>query len=155
MLDRVLDRLTTQVDAIIISANRNLASYHRRGYPVCRDIDTPLPGPLAGVASSVALCTTPRLQLCPGDTPDLPLDLVSRLSLPGVAYPTDGDRPHFLHAQLDSEHASSLEDGDAPTSVRAWLKQLNAIEIDFSDQRRAFLNVNAPADLAAARDQLT
>lgn len=152
MVDRVLARLKDQVDAVVISANRNLTSYRARGFPVCTDTCHDLPGPLAGVASCLSACATPRVQLCPGDTPRLPLDLVSRLSAQLPAYPSDGNRPHYLHALVSRSDLEQLANAEtAPRSVGAWLKSLGASTVDFSDQADTFLNVNAPADLTAAR----
>ena len=76
---QVVRRLRPQVDAMVISANRNLDAYRRLG-PVVADA---LPGhqsPLAGIAAALERCATPWAAVCPGDAPLVPADLVQRLA---------------------------------------------------------------------------
>ena len=155
MIDRVLRRLASQVDKIVISANRNLASYRERGWPVCQDLPSALPGPLAGVASCLQRVSSERVQLCAGDTPDLPEDLVQRLLASGPRYPDDGQHGHYLHAQIQRGDIDQLRQGPPPRSVAAWLTSLGAKPVDFSDAATCFQNINDPSDLALARKRLT
>lgn len=76
---QVVRRLRPQVDAIVISANRNLDAYRRLG-PVVADALPGHQGPLAGIAAALERCATPWAAVCPGDAPLLPVNLVERLA---------------------------------------------------------------------------
>ena len=58
MVEHVIDALKPQVGALLISANRNLSSYRRYGYPVAPDTIGDYFGPLAGMASAMRLAQT-------------------------------------------------------------------------------------------------
>ncbi len=84
-----LKRLQGQVGHVMISANRNLATYEAMGVPVWPDPMVAVgaagalgefPGPLAGWMAALRHCETPYLLTVPCDTPQFPLDLAARLS---------------------------------------------------------------------------
>jgi molybdenum cofactor guanylyltransferase len=75
-------RLQPQVGELMINANRNLGAYESMGVPVWPDAQSDFPGPLAGVLVGLERCETPYLVTVPCDTPNFPLDLVPRPSLP-------------------------------------------------------------------------
>lgn len=76
-----VNRLLPQVGHVALSANRQLASY----LDICGSVwpDDALPGyagPLAGFLAGLQQCATPFLVTVACDTPDFPVDLVSRLA---------------------------------------------------------------------------
>ena len=73
-------RLSTQVGQVLINANRNLAAYESMGVPVWPDAMSDYPGPLAGILVGMEHCETPYLATVPCDSPQFPVDLVSRLA---------------------------------------------------------------------------
>ena len=75
-----LNRLRPQVGALMVNANRNLASYQAMGAPVWPDEIADFSGPLAGMLAGLAHCGTPYLATAPCDTPNFPLDFVARLA---------------------------------------------------------------------------
>ena len=75
----VLDRLTPQVDTVLISANQNLLRYGEFGCPVVPDRIPDFSGPLAGLHAALSQSTSPLLATVPCDSPFLPADLVQRL----------------------------------------------------------------------------
>jgi molybdenum cofactor guanylyltransferase len=75
-----LERLSPQVAALMINANRNLASYEAMRVSVWPDEIADYPGPLAGMLAGLSHCDTPYLVTVPCDTPNFPTDLVARLT---------------------------------------------------------------------------
>ena len=75
-----MQRLSPQVGAVMISANRHLDTYASFGVPVWPDAMADHPGPLAGFLAGLEHCTTPYLVTVPCDTPNFPTDLVARLA---------------------------------------------------------------------------
>ena len=71
------------------------------------------------------------------------------MSLPGaesidVSYAHDGERGQYLCALLRSRLGPLLQrelDG-GERAVRRWYARLNCVELDFSDQRECFRNLN-------------
>jgi molybdopterin-guanine dinucleotide biosynthesis protein A len=155
---RVAERLAGQVDALLVSANRNQAAYEALGYPVVGD-RTPGLGPLAGVVAGAARAETDLLLVCPGDAPELPTDLCVRLCArltAGVdaALPHDGERAQVLFLLVRREVALSAEAylDQGGRSVQGWLAGLRVAEVPIPEPA-AFLNVNTPEELARlARD---
>jgi molybdenum cofactor guanylyltransferase len=154
-----LERLRPQVAALMINANRNLASYEAMGVPVWPDEIADYPGPLAGMLAGLSHCPTPYMVTVPCDTPNFPADLVARLA--------EG----LLRAQGDMAVAYTREDGDLraqpvfclmKTSLRASLGAFVAggerktglfaakhqgAKVEFSDAE-AFANANTLSELA-------
>lgn len=157
LIQHVIQRLTPQVDAIIISCNRNRSRYLELGYPVVSDYAPDYSGPLAGIAAATTLCETSHVLLSPCDTPALPTDLVSRLALAlnqsehDGAIPHDGERPQYLSSLLQRPHLATAQaalDAGRP-AVKTWLADLRTTTVDFADCAVAFHNVNRPDDLKA------
>lgn len=155
LIDQVLERLAPQVSRILISANRNLEHYRTRA-PVVQDSLGGFQGPLAGISAGFDRLQDPLLFVCPGDAPDLPQDLVARLS--GALHATsasaavahDGTRRQSLHLLLRADTATSLGDylRRGHRNVRDWLDELHAIEVDCADSRAGFRNLNHPEDFS-------
>lgn len=158
MAQRVLDRLQPQVQAVMISANQNLAAYAAFGVPVWPDNPVGFLGPLAGLYTGLQHCQTPLLVTAPCDSPFLPLDLVSRLKMAliaqgsevAVAVTIEGDQrqvqPVFTLAQrsVSSHLAQFLAQGGR--KVDAWYATLKVTEVVFDDVA-AFRNINTQAEL--------
>lgn len=79
MVDHVITRIAPQVDALLISANRNLDDYARRGYPVLTDTLPGFQGPLAGVLAGMQAAGNEWMLTVPCDMPHLPGGLVQGL----------------------------------------------------------------------------
>jgi molybdenum cofactor guanylyltransferase len=92
-------RLQPQVGTVMINANRNLAAYESFGVSVWPDPMADFPGPLAGWLAGLEHCETPYMLTVPCDSPNFPVDLVSRLSAALAA------------ANADIAMATTLEDG--------------------------------------------
>ena len=96
-------RLTPQVGALMVNANRNLGAYDSMGVPVWPDVlagaASDYPGPLAGFLAGLEHCETAYLVTVPCDTPNFPTDLVARLAAGLVA------------EDAEMAMAATLEDG--------------------------------------------
>lgn len=153
-----IDRLAPQVDALVISANRNLNDYADLGLPVIPDRLPDQPGPLAGIlAAGQATDGAEWLLAVPCDVPLLPADLVARLldtararQVPLVRA-ADAGRVHYavmlLHRELLTDLATYLAAGGR--QVQAWQARHPHAETMFGETE-AFLNVNTADDLARA-----
>lgn len=163
LVQHVLSRLTPQVDALWLNANRHLSEYQRLGYPVFRD-EHPYKGhgPLSGVLSFIAHLpeSITHIQLAPCDTPFLPHDLTERMYSQASqsscnhqgtqsVYPITGDHAHYacaLIARSDLWQALSLF-AQQQFSLKYWLTHVKAqpchgfSEVDF-------VNINTLAQLS-------
>jgi molybdopterin-guanine dinucleotide biosynthesis protein A len=160
MVQHALNRLQPQVGKVLINANRHLDDYKGFGVPVCSDSISGYAGPLAGIHAALLQTDTPYLVTVPCDSPLLPNDLVSRLSVAvsehsadaAVVVTEDGEQrqrhPVFLF--LKSDVRSSLEHylNNGGRKVDDWLASLNCVDVLFEDET-AFTNVNTPEDIQA------
>jgi molybdopterin-guanine dinucleotide biosynthesis protein A len=159
MIAHVAARLAAQARPLAVSANGDPARLAFLGLPVLPDPVPGHPGPLAGVLAAMqwaaglgagAVVTTPV------DAPLIPPDLVARLAAagpfalartPGGWQGACGLWPVALRDRLAGDLAAGAR------RVIDWALEHGAQAADFDDEA-AFLNVNAPADAAAAAARL-
>jgi molybdenum cofactor guanylyltransferase len=155
-------RLSMQVGHVMINANRNLAAYESMGVPVWPDPAGPLgdfPGPLAGWLAGLERVETPYMVTVPCDTPNFPVDLVSRLGAALVAQDAEiamaatlengavQVQPVFclLKAELMESLVAYLHAGDR--KIDRWTAQHRCATVVFEDAA-AFANANTLQELA-------
>ncbi|MDS1140607.1 molybdenum cofactor guanylyltransferase MobA [Pusillimonas sp. SM2304] len=150
--------LAPQVQALLISANRNAPLYARYGDVVGDDaaLGTQL-GPLAGMERALSVIKTPWLIVLPVDVVNVPDELVARLwaavqpAGPLVAYARTPERAHplcmVLHASLADSLRRYLQAGDR--KVQLWQARHQAVAVPF-DGAGLFFNINTPEDLRYA-----
>lgn len=163
LLDHVAGRIGPQVARLALNANGDAARFVGAGLPVLPDPVVGYPGPLAGVLAALdwaVAAGVPHVVTVACDTPFLPCDLVPRLILaadggPAVAgsggrlHPTAALWPVALRAPL----ARALAEGEA--RVGHWAMAQGAAVAEFAPgPPDPFLNLNTPADLAAAEGRL-
>jgi molybdopterin-guanine dinucleotide biosynthesis protein A len=156
LIQHVIDRLTPQVDEILINANREITRYQAFGYTVLQDEVEDFLGPLAGFSIGLQHGQHDYLLTVPCDSPLLPLDLAQRLMAAllkhkaDIAVASSGDNTHPVFCLCKKNVLPSLtaylEQGER--RVSAWQKSLNYIEVDFSDCEDALVNLNTLEDLA-------
>lgn len=154
LVEWVLSRIRPQVDAVLISANRNEAAYAAFGHPVLRDLIPGFPGPLAGILRGLESAPTDLVLVVPCDTPFLPDDLTARLADAlgdgALAVPVAGGRPQnaicLLKRDLAPDLAAFLAEGGR--GVEAWQRRHRRVLVDFEDEASFFANLNSPDDLA-------
>jgi molybdopterin-guanine dinucleotide biosynthesis protein A len=154
-----LKRLRPQVGALMLNANRNLASYQAMGVAVWPDEITDFPGPLAGVLAGLNHCGTAYLATVPCDTPNFPVDLVARLAQglesEGAEMATaytheDGElraQPVFclMKTSLRQSLQAFIDRGERKTGLFA--ANHHSAKIVFDDPA-AFANANTLSELA-------
>ncbi|MBO0738571.1 MAG: molybdenum cofactor guanylyltransferase MobA [Alphaproteobacteria bacterium] len=165
LLERVIERLKPQVDALVLNANGDPGRFARFGLPVVPDSVPDFPGPLAGVLAGLDW-TAAHCRDCPfvvsvaTDAPFLPTDLVARL-LEGVelggadlacaasrgrSHPVFGLWPVRLREDLRRAVV-----GNGVRKVDQWTAGYRLITVSFGDSPvDPFFNANRPEDLAAA-----
>lgn len=158
MITHVIEKISTQVDRIYISANDDLTQYRAFNLPVIKDeASWSNQGPLAGIASVLRqLSEDDIIQVVSCDGPMIPDNLVATLSAARIAsdseikvvYPETGERGHYLYLQGQVKDLQEIEKVLAQKDfrIRALLAKLNAKAVLFTDED-AFLNCNSPEDI--------
>jgi molybdopterin-guanine dinucleotide biosynthesis protein A len=147
-----LRTLAPQVGALLVSANRNAATYAQWAAVVADDEPHHLHGPIAGMLAALAVIDTPWLAVVPCDLPGLPADAVARLAhAVGTA--------RCAHAAAEGRHAlACLLHRDTRPLLAAQLargeRRIGALYAALGSTAVPFaatelVNLNAPADLAA------
>jgi molybdopterin-guanine dinucleotide biosynthesis protein A len=147
LVDWVIERLQPQVDELLISANRNLDEYSRRGYRVLPDTLPDFQGPLAGVMAGLQAASLEWVLSVPCDIPGLPADLASHLfgSAGGkeAVFARDAERDHpavlLLNKSCLPKLLSYMEKGGR--SVKGFIGGLDATGVVFPEPA-AFANMN-------------
>ena len=162
LVQHVLQAIAPQVDAIVISANQDLAAYRQLGHPVLADLpQLQGHGPLAGIGSAQSALPAhiDAILTVPCDTPFLPPNLVATLAealyasaAPAVwARTAEGDHPvvallkPMLAMGLNAERLQQPES----RGVLQWLRASGGVAVQFDDAP-AFRNLNDPAALSLA-----
>ena len=164
MIEWVINALSNQVETIVISANRNKSRYSEFNYPVTSDADNNLDineenyqGPIAGILSgftSISIEQFDCVLVNPCDTPNIKSNYVERLSAAlsddsyGVAVVNDGERNQNLHALIRKSLLPSLQIffDEGGRAIQIWYKSQSIIEVDCSDIKQSFMNINSPLD---------
>lgn len=154
MVTHVIERLSPQVDTVIINANQNAATYAQFGFPVIADEIEGFAGPLAGFERGLAHCATEWMITAPCDSPFLPLDLVARLMRAAdkagasIAYPTTGAQTQPIFCLLRATLLPSLREflASGQRKIDKWTASLPMIEVPF-DEAQAFANINTLEEL--------
>jgi molybdopterin-guanine dinucleotide biosynthesis protein A len=165
LLERVIERLQPQVEALVLNANGDPARFAEFALPVVGDSVPDFAGPLAGVLAGLDWTAVHRPD-CPfiasvaTDAPFLPVDLVARLTAElettgadlacaasgGRAHPVFGLWPVRLREDL---RRAVVEDGIR--KVDEWTAHHRLVTVAFSDRPvDPFFNANRPEDLEAA-----
>ena len=161
MVSHVLQRLTPQVDEILINANQHLDEYAAFGHRVCPDAIGGFAGPLAGLHVGLTQATHALVVTVPCDSPFLPLDLVMRLhralelNAADLAVARTFDQPHPVFALVRKSvqpHLTRFLEGGG-RKIDAWYATLSTVEVAFDDEAEAFRNINTVDELSAAGAQ--
>lgn len=162
LVQHVIDRLASQTSEILINANREIPQYGAFGYPVLPDDIAGFIGPLAGFSLGLQHAKHDYLLTVPCDSPLLPMDLADRLQANlltqdaeiAVASSDGNAHPVFCLCKINvlPSLLSYLQQGGR--KVSAWQRSLRYIEVDFSGQSDAFVNLNTLADLTALEEKL-
>lgn len=150
----VTDALASQLETVVVNANRHQEIYQASGLKVIPDSLADFPGPLAGMLSVFLQQDGDWFLFCPCDTPYIPDDLVARLQTlregAPVVWVHDGERDHptiaLIHRSLQPLLQDYLKSGER--RVMVFMQLAGGHAVDFSDCKGAFVNVNTPEELA-------
>ena len=166
LIEHAIDRLTPQVTAILINANRNQDRYAQYGHAVIADQHPDFAGPLAGFAAGLEDCKTEYLLSVPCDSPVFPLNLSQRMleaminTQSDLVYASSVDatgttwtQPVFCLMRRSVEQ--SLQDflGQEGRKIDRWFEALQSSTVVFTDEV-AFANTNTPEELRALEQTL-
>ncbi len=159
-IDRILDRLKSQVRDIVISCSRNVAIYEALHYPLAIDRELNV-GPLGGLTEAFSLIKTEWAFTTPGDTPFISDTIVERLrqdaEMRGVAVPEVKGTRQNLCLLLDALHRDKLVEFHVRggNAVKHWLNEEQIKSTDLSDIEDSFFNVNTHEDLTVAQSRIS
>src|SRR5690606_39518289 len=169
MLAHVIERLSPQVDAMVINANGDPARFAEFGLDVVPDTIAGFAGPLAGVLAgmrwSAAKAPEARwIVTVSTDAPFLPLDLTQRLlaavtdertialaASDGDVHPVIGLWPVALADDLEEQLKAGVR------QVLHWTDRHSTVVVEFPFLQLhgrmidPFVNANTPEELAEAR----
>jgi molybdopterin-guanine dinucleotide biosynthesis protein A len=151
LIEHVIDRVSPQVDDIIISANRNLTEYNRLGFSVVQDNNNKYDGPLAGIKNAMPHCRNPWVLVIPCDMPVLPVNLVATLRqhIDGSSLVTVrcNNRLQLLFLMHNSLlHSISDFLANDQRTVMHWLQTVDTSIVDI-DNDNYFHNINTLEEL--------
>lgn len=162
LVAHALASLRPLTERLYISANRHLETYRDFGYPVLTDEQTGYAagtgGPLVGILAALQHVTEGGLLVVPCDMPYLEthhlVSLMTTLSDSDAqcAVADDGERLQPLVMAL---RVTSLRESLAAycaageRKVENWWRGLRWVKTDLRDAAKAFININAPDELAA------
>ncbi|MFT6098037.1 MAG: molybdopterin-guanine dinucleotide biosynthesis protein A [Arenicella sp.] len=160
LVEHVIDVIYPQVETIYICANRSLQTYRSFGFKVLSDQHDDYQGPLSGISTALRLellgSKADKVLISSCDAPHLPKNLVKRLEtglsryeLADVCIAHDGNRRQNLHCLIKRQAWQSLIDffDNDGRAMHRWLAEVNAVDVDFSDESNAFLNINTTEQL--------
>jgi len=170
MIAHIHQRISKQVDTVIINANGNASRFAFLGLPVQADTLEGFAGPLAGVLAGMSWCKAHAPQAThiltvAGDTPFFPANFARRLvqaasteKAPTIclAYSDNNRHPTFglWPVKLENDLERFLLEGDR--KVMLFAQRYNLQKVDFLIEIRdnkpfdPFFNVNTPEEFAEA-----
>jgi molybdenum cofactor guanylyltransferase len=150
LIEHVIEKLSLQVDDIVISANRNIERYQQYCNKVIPDQSEQYLGPLAGINAALPHCRHDMVLVVACDTPFIPGDIIDKLlshraHLPVYIASANGrlQLVIMLHKSLLDSIAQSLAEGRL--SLMQWVNSQQPEIVEFEDAA-AFRNFNNSAD---------
>ena len=155
MISLIIDRLTPQVDQIIINANRNIDKYKDFDLEVIEDVIEGYQGPLAGILSGLRHSQSEFMVVVPCDCPFFPHDMVARLfnkqanTDADIVSVNDGERTHPVFALIKTSLHNSLSDylQSGERKIDKWYGQHNYQCVNYPHGKGYFENINTPEQL--------
>lgn len=164
LIQRVIERITPQVDAVVLNANGDSSRFDDLGLPVVADSIEGFPGPLAGVLAGMDWAAEQGhewLISVAADTPSFPRDLAARLAehdtpvvLAATPDPERGrlPQPTFGRWRVALRHDLRAALNEGVRKIRQWTQAQGETLVVFDEGD--FFNINTPDDLAWAEQHL-
>ncbi len=163
LIETVISSLYSQVDQLVINANRNIEAYKKYNYLVINDILDDFCGPLSGMLSAMKAVDSDYILTVPCDAPSITPLLRQRMmetllfEQSDIAVAYDGERlqPVFclIPIRLADSMAKFLDQGDR--KIDLWLAQHKLSRVNFSDQPNTFVNFNRQRDIDDYSNKVT
>ncbi len=169
ILAHVIDRIGSQVGAMVLNANGDPDRFADFQLPVAADVIEGFAGPLAGVLTGMEWAkahhpTCSWVVTIATDTPFLPKDLVSRLieaveeARAELACAQSGGRSHPVFGLWPIDMAQPLRRAMTDEDIRKvdrFTGRYELVEVEFPNKPHdPFFNTNRPEDLAEAEKLL-
>ena len=163
LIQWVIDVIDPQVHNILLCVNRNFDEYEKFGYPIVEDQTKNLEGPLAGLVAAIDFIEANNdfdkinaILLSSCDSPSLPNNYVAVLtkamgeSQARAVVVNDGARNQNLHCLIhrDAWHTVRHFFVEGGRAMHRLHTTIDSIQVDFSKQADAFLNINSPDQIS-------
>lgn len=171
LLSHAIDRLSPQVDKLILSINGDPTRFSDYKLPKIHDLIEGFAGPLAGIHAGMKwvqenMPDTHYMATLATDTPFFPDNLVYRLreQIPeteeAIILATSNGRKHPVIGLWPVSLADKLETAlkNNERKVGLWTEQHSVIKVDFPVETRGnqefdpFFNINQPEDIEKAKE---
>ncbi|PHS72150.1 MAG: molybdenum cofactor guanylyltransferase [Cycloclasticus sp.] len=153
----VLESLHEHIDRVLLNTNRP-EGYTQFGFQIIEDKLKDNEGPLVGIDAGLASIEKGYLLVVPCDTPLLTVEPILRLikavkeGKPSCVVVHDGEHMQttlaMFHMSLKPALEAYLQRGGR--RLTTWYKEQQAIEVDCSDLKDDFTNINTLDDLQRA-----
>lgn len=153
LIEHALEKISPQLDDIILSAHRNAQRYSAYATRVVPDENSGYSGPLSSMASYLPFCRHALALVVACDMPPLPRDLVDFLyqamAPHQLAIITCDQKPQ-LAMLVSTPLLTSLNDALQCSEYKLidWVRAQDHISCEHP-QPGAFINLNSPHDLKA------
>ena len=167
LLAHVIERLSPQVEALVLNANGAPERFAAFDLPVVADSIPGMVGPLAGILTGMEWLRANRPEIpmmvsTPTDVPFLSLDLVARLTAAkagaSIACVRSNGRTHPPIALWDVDLADDLRqalEGEEMRKIDLWTARHELVHVDWPvEPFDPFFNANRPEDLELAESLL-
>mgnify|MGYP001201536125 CR=1 FL=1 len=159
LISHAIVRIQSQVEFLIINANRNINTYKTLSDIVIQDRTNQRLGPLGGIQAGLYNCKTPYMISVPCDVPKIPLNICNRLyeslrendadsAMPFTLDSEGNKRTHpailLLKKELIECLDSYLESGGR--KIDQWTREFKCTQVLFNNAED-FLNINKLEDI--------
>jgi molybdenum cofactor guanylyltransferase len=155
LIEYVIEVLESEVDEILISANRNIESYQVYGYPIVADRLPNFAGPLAGLLAAMEQASHQWVLCVPCDAPFIQVELIQQLKkavnshqVP-ISVAFDGVRlqPTFSLYSKDLYPDLGAFIARGNHAIKHWIKQNKYTSVNLSHTMDSFINLNTLKDI--------
>ena len=165
IFDIILERIQTQIDKIIINSNIEDTEISKYKFPIIKDVKQGYLGPLAGIHAGMQWLNKNKpevdwLLTLPGDTPFIPLNLVScfeeKINQDSkIILAKSNDKIHPIigawHTSLLTSLNEHLESGTR--KILEWAENHPVDFLEFNEKNYdPFFNINTQIDINKAED---